>query len=331
MQLVADDPVNRSIWTQSVELQRKIARLGTLPLRVGAQQAMPKGCDQELFSAQDPLPWVPDLVGSRFGSDPRSVLVVASSYNGFIEGYSRRDAVMPLANYVNAKNDDRHGLERFCRAFVEHVVDRDTDYYQPILRDLLPPAGCDPDCCYLTDFCKASFVQRGSGPDNGKRGDEGKDSVLEKYWSQWIPYVVGLPDCGGAAPLPYQWLSQRMQQCRAIVALGKIAEYGVLKIFQRMADTPKASSWKHSGVIPDHPTLTAGDSDWKYDYASSRRLKHWVKNEDWWVLSDSSSEARWFLLPVYHPSAAIGYNFDTEYRNTVPRVQRMLEERAKRL
>ena len=87
MPFVASDPVNRSIWTESVQLQRMIGRRYSGLLTVGAQQAMPKVCDRHLFSQPRPLPWVPDLVGSRFGDDPRSLLVVASSYNGFIEGY----------------------------------------------------------------------------------------------------------------------------------------------------------------------------------------------------------------------------------------------------
>ena len=331
MQLVSDDPVNRSIWTESVALQRKIVERETQPLGVGAQQAMPKACDQKLFSPQDPLPWVPDLVGEQFGKDHQSVLVVASSYNGFIEGYSGRGAVMPLTNYVKAKNAGVDGLGCFIARFKECVVDRDENYYQPILRDLLPPAGCDLDCCCLTDLCKASFVRRGNGPDTGNRGDKGKDSVLEDYWPQWTPYVLGVPDGGSDTPPPYKWLWHRMQQCRVIVALGKIAEYGVLKTFQRMAAAPKAWSWRDINVSPDHPTMTAKVSDWEYGYASSRRLKHWVENEDWWVLSDSGTEPRRFLLPVYHPSGAFSYKLDIGYRNTVPRVRRMIKEAVKRL
>src|SRR5689334_13812631 len=248
MQLVADDPVNRSIWTDSLALQRKIVEREAQPLQVGAQQAMPKPRDAANFSASDPLPWVPDLVGTNFGNDPRSVLVVASSYNGFIEGYSARQAVMPLVYYVNAKNDTSHGLERFCHDFVDYVVERDADYYQPTLRDLLRPAGCDPDSCCLTDLCKASFVERGTGLDGGNRGDKGDDSVVRKYWKQWIVYVSGLADAEGDAPLSYQWLWRRMQQCRVVVALGTIAEYGVLKVLLRMAAEPSAFSWTDSRV-----------------------------------------------------------------------------------
>ncbi len=177
MQLVANDPLNRRIWAESVALQRRITERETLPLPVGGQQAMPKVCDQPLFSPEKPLPWVPDLVGSRFGNDRRSVLMVASSYNGFIEGYSRRSAVMPLAGYADAKKAGVDGLSKFMARFKTCVVDHDEDYYQPILRDLLPPAGCDLDCCCLTYLCKASLVLRGIGPDTGNRGDWGSDTV----------------------------------------------------------------------------------------------------------------------------------------------------------
>ena len=73
------------------------------------------------------------------------MLVVASSYNGFIEGYSRRAAVLPLTGYADAKKAGVAGLVRFIARFKECVVDRDEDYYQPILRDLLAASGCSLD------------------------------------------------------------------------------------------------------------------------------------------------------------------------------------------
>jgi len=331
IQIAADDPVNRSIWTESVALQRKIAGDKPLPLDVGAQQAMPKVRQQNLFSATDPLPWVPDLVGEQFGKDRRSVLVVASSYNGFIEGYSSRGAVMPVVDYAGAKNAGVDGLGRFIARFKECVVEGAEDYYQPILRDLLPPAGCDLDCCCLTDLCKASFVQRGNGPNNSNRGDKGDDSVVRQFWQDWLPYVTRVAEGGRDTPLPYEWLWKRMQQCHLIIALGTIAEYGVLKIFYRMAVAPKAVSWKDNYVIPDHPTMTAQLSNWEYAYACSRRkLRDWLESEDWWVLGTPSSERRWFFLPVHHPSSAIGRRNDFNYQNTVLRVQRMMVEAATR-
>ena len=221
MQLVADDPVNRSIWTESVALQRTIAEVEARPMCVGAQQAMPKECDAARFSAHDPLPWVPDLVGTKFGNDAESVLVVASSYNGFIKGYSQRNAVMPLADYLQAKHAGIDGLAKFVAEFKECVVDGDEDYYQPILRDLLLGSGIALDNCCLTDLCKASFVQRGGGRDGGNRGDKGSDEILQTFWPQWLSYVGGVDGDQRNVPLPYDWLWQRVQRCHLIVALGK--------------------------------------------------------------------------------------------------------------
>jgi len=326
MQLATDDPVNRSIWTDSVALQRKIAEHGTLPLRVGAQQAMPKACDEAHFSPHDPLPWVPDLVGTNFGNDPKSVLVVASSYNGFIAGYSARQAVMPLADYIDVKRNGADGLGTFISKFKDQVVDGDEDYYQPILRDLLAGSGIALESCCLTDLCKASFVQRGGGPDGGNRCDKGSDKIVQIFWQQWIPHVVGVYGDERSVPLPYQWLWQRMQRCRLIVALGTIAEYGVLKVFMRMATAPRVWSWHDQTIVPDHPTTTAKTQDWEYAYAcSNRKLSHWLRAEDWWVLSDDGARPHWFLLPVYHPASAIGRGNDRQYHKTIPRLQRMIQ------
>jgi hypothetical protein len=329
MQLVADDPINRSIWSESVALQRKIVERSTLPLQVGAQQAMPKPVHAESFSAQDPLPWVPDLVGSRFGTSAFSVLVVGSSYNGFIEGYTDRNAVMPLRDYVEAKRAGMYGLQRFVTDFKACVVDPDEKYYMPILRDLLAGAGCDLDACCLTDLCKASFVLRGTGTGTENRGDKGSDPVVEDYWDKWVPYVTSMFGAEGDTPLSYQWLWQRMQRCHVIIALGTIAEYGVMKVLLRMAKAPKAWSWKKSGVVPDHPTMTAGVSDWEYGYAcSERKMRDWLSSEDWWVLSNSGGQPRWLLLPIYHPAYAIVGGHDCRYLNAVPRVRRMIQDSA---
>lgn len=329
MHLLADDSVNRSIWTESGLLQRRIVEHQSLPLLVGAQQAMPKDCDQDRFSPQDPLPWVPDLVGNQFGASLQSVLVVASSYNGFIDGYSGRGAVMALDEYVEAKSGGVDRLDWFLSRFKQCVVDGDEDYYQPILRDLLAAAGCYPDRCCITDLCKASFVQRGRRPESGNRGDEGSDSVVRNNWQQWVPYIAGLAEGASAPPLPYQWLWSRMQQCRVIIALGTIAEYGVLKIFHRMASAPKVWSWKNNNVAPDHPTMTRQVPDWEYGYASrQRKLGDWLSDEDWWVVGDPESTPRWFLLPVHHPASAIGRGNDAKYRKTIPRLRRMMEQAA---
>ena len=125
--------------------------------------------------------------------------------------------------------------------------------------------------------------------------------------------------------MPYQWLWQRMQQCHLIIALATIAEYGVLKIFQHMAYAPKVRSWQDNSVVPDYRTMNTDVSNWQYRYAcSKRKLRSWIANEDWWVMSDSSNRPRWFMLPVHHPASAVGRGGDPEYRITAQRAQRMM-------
>jgi len=142
-----------------------------------------------------------------------------------------------------------------------------------------------------------------------------------------VQHITSASDDGGATSLPYSWLWNRLQQCKGIIALGKIAEYGVLKIFQRIATAPTIHSWKNKIVYPNHPTINASVPKWEYGYAcSQRRLGGWLASEDWWVLGDSSKQARWFMLPVLHPSAAIWRGNDLGYKNTVPRIRRMIME-----
>src|ERR1017187_9012612 len=104
---VADDPINREIWSRSREMQRDIShRAEGL---VGAQQAMPKKKHENDFGPKNPLPWVPDLVGTRFCPSD-GVMVVGSSYNGFIRGYSARPRAMDLQDYVMCRDDEATGL-----------------------------------------------------------------------------------------------------------------------------------------------------------------------------------------------------------------------------
>ena len=118
---------------------------------------------------------------------------------------------------------------------------------------------------------------------------------------------------------------ERMKRCRAIIALGTIAEYGVLKIFHRMAAQPKAWSHHDNRVTPDRQTTSADVTSWEYHYAcSKRKLGSWLNSEDWWVMSESGNKRQWFMLPVYHPAYAIGREGDSGYRITLSRVQRMM-------
>src|SRR5437867_6996490 len=112
-----DDPINREIWFQSGDMQRQISQRHGVAC--GAQQAMPKP-DERRFGPDNPLPWVPDLVGTEFKSG-NGILVVGSSYNGFIRGYSARARTMDLKTYIDCRNDKTAGHQRFVSEYVNSV------------------------------------------------------------------------------------------------------------------------------------------------------------------------------------------------------------------
>jgi hypothetical protein len=332
MSLLAADPLNCEIIALSLGIQRGIYRTeGPEGPEVGAQQVMPKPEHAGDFGPGKPLPWVPDQVGTGFSKANHGVLVVGSSYNGFIEGYCQRS--LALKDYLAIRNlilegneDPTHpkvaaACSLFTSAFERQIMAPDTStYYGPIL-DLL--MGKDGSRVCLTDLCKASFVRRGSGSGVSNRGDEGNDGIIKqtKNWPVWTQLLT----CGRGekgTPSPYRWIWQRMQQCRHIIALGTIAEYGVMKIFQHMAALPRVTTRK--GVeIHLNRSLTSNAS-WRYCYTdSSRQLSHWVAAHDWWILTDAVTGTAWNMLPVYHPAARPPHS-DPGYGGSAAILQEML-------
>lgn len=333
MSFLTADPLNCEILALSLGLQREISKHDSPEgPEIGAQQVMPKPGHVADFGPKNPLPWVPDRVGADFSRENNGVLVVGSSYNGFIEGYSSRS--MALADYLAIRNLIREGNEdparpkvaeactKFVQDFEAQVMAPDkSTYYGPILDRLLGDAGGPASRACLTDLCKASFVRRGPNTGEGDRGDEGNDGVIKKNWSAWTQFLT-CKRAGDAMPLPYQWLWRRMQQCRHIVALGTIAEYGVIKIFHRMAESPTIGT-RNGGKIHLHKSLNP-DARWEYCYAdSTRKLSRWLDTKDWWILNDGRTGQKWKLLPVYHPAARPPYA-DPGYARTRPVLTEMI-------
>ncbi|MCU0772418.1 MAG: hypothetical protein MUE94_11725 [Verrucomicrobia bacterium] len=340
MSFLPADPLNCEIIALSLDLQRQIPVI-TRPdgCVVGAQQAMPKPEHANEFGPDNPLPWVPDRVGTQFAHENNGVLVVGSSYNGFIEGYSSRS--MKLEDYLAIRDLIREGNEdprhpevtqactNFIQDFDSQVMAPDkSTYYGPILDRLLGDAGVPASRACLTDLCKASFVQHGSNTGTGHRGDEGNDGVIKKTWSAWAQFLT-CKRAGDDTPLPYEWIWRRMQQCRHIIALGTIAEYGVIKMFKRMAELP-AIGTRNGGRIHLDQSLDP-DARWKYCYAdSTRKLSRWLDTKDWWILGDGATGKKWNLLPVYHPASRPPYA-DPGYARTRPVLGEMIASGACRV
>lgn len=285
------DPLNQEIWTQSPDLQEQIQTLESLSLPgvIGAQQAMvhPK------YARKRSLPWVPDLVGTRW-KVAEGAVIVGSAYAGFIKEYSTRSAAMPLDQYLAAAS-----VGDFQRLFLRYVVRQDPSYYTPI-RNLCSMLD-DASQISMVDLCRVSLVKRGSGDDLRTDSSLGivRDgaAIFEKYVE---------------ATKASEWLWRRFvtSQARCVVALGTTAEHGLLRLFSR-----HGMRISHAGKPFSIAPIINGA--WANEYADpSKTLNYWIKNQTWWTVTGiiETVPRIWHILPVYHPARHATY--DPNYQRT---------------
>jgi uracil-DNA glycosylase len=296
------DKINAEMWTRSPQLQREIQPPADLaqPGSVGPQQAMQEPDAALAIDADTVLPWVPDIVGKEADGD-RAVLVFGAAYAGFIHEYSSRDACLPLADYVEAaKRGDSGGWAAFQRLFLDSVVTPDDTYYGK-LASLLTSAGVSANRIVLSDLCPSSFVKRTSinnrRQDDSSQPGKGRAGVFCKYVEHQT--VAG-------------WTWRRITESRAerIIALGHIAEHGLLRLFSRHGATISCNGrqWNQDRQSEDLPT-----GEWVDRYADEQKtLGHWLTPGRWWTISMQGRNLR--LLPVYHPSRVEQY--DPDYSQT---------------
>jgi hypothetical protein len=235
---------------------------------------------------------------------------------------------MDLQTYIDCRNDEAAGQLRFVVKYVNSVVDGDEDYYQPILRNLLGSVDVPPKCVCLTDLCKASFVEQGTGGRDGCRGDTGNDGVVRRFWANWTDYVSWPSGVSPSEMVPYRWIWERLLQARFAVTLGVLAEYGFLKVFYSMATKPSITGFRNRQLQPQYRAVGKRDPWVCPEGGEARPLRAWIDNVeyDWWHLEDRSLNRHWYLLPAYHPSAANCRGCDPDYRRTAPVLARMIDE-----
>jgi uracil-DNA glycosylase len=279
--LSSQDDLNEEMWNRSpkiqVGIQHPIALMS--PDSIGAQQAM---------AGENILPWVPDLVGKNW-KDPSSLIIVGSTYAGFIKEYSTRPFVMSLGKYISS-NDPY----TFQKHFLNDVVKRDNGYYGPIA--VLAESFGNLSNLALFDLCRASFVQRGSGQIN--RGDKSGDTVVKKGAKIYEQYVEFKES--------ESWLWKRLTDGKAkcVVALGSIAEHGLLRLYKK--NNFSVRQYKNHGILQ---LPVSQDGRWVFRFADKYNqctLGSWIEDDsgDWWVIRGSIKgiEREWYLLPVYHPA-----------------------------
>ncbi len=303
-----DDTLNQEIWRNSPKLQRDVhAQTNDDGERrfngdFGCQQAMlgDAGFDE------NPLPWVPDLVGKDYGKKG-SLLIVGSAYAPFIRGYGNageRNAIPKLAyRWASAMRSGD-----FQELFFDEVIHADKSYYWQIERLLagiaenlfLPRKYC------LTDLCKGSFVKR-------------KIVEVNPYPNEphYFSYEVSRRDKGGDGDVRRganvfhayfsdhrsgNWLWKRITngKVKAILALGSIAEHGILKLMVEKgcaAETTRGDNFNGGPLAEPN-----ANGDWVRSYAHNGwHLGDWAQRQDscWRI---SRQRRKWRLLPICHPS-----------------------------
>jgi hypothetical protein len=294
-----EDQVNDDIWARSPGVQRQIQlaeRLAGAAV-VGAQQAMlpadPTGV----------LPWVPDVLGAKWQA-PDALIIFGSAYAGFIRECSPRRNTMPLAEYASAQS-----WQQFAERFRRQVVVGDSSYYGPIERLVrLTNDGTDASRIALIDLCRASFVRR--DVDGPRRRDKSGDRVVLDAPAVFHPYVEHND--------VQQWTWARLTkgQAKRIVALGTIAEHGLLRLFARFGCRIRHSSKETFCQLHDRP-----EGDWVTRYAQpGYSLGRWLSDEAWWEVSHGPSGRRWTVLPVTHPARSQG---DPGYKRVAALLRQM--------
>lgn len=298
--LSVKDTINAEIWRQSPAIQLQIHHPSflKLPGSVGAQQAM---------CGDNPLPWVPDIVGQEWKS-PGCFIIVGSAYAGFISEYSSRGGTMPFQKYISCSSNPDFSV--FQKSFFDHVISVNDRYYKPI--ETLVRNFVDLSEIALFDLCRASFVCRGTG--NATRRDKSEDKIVRDNCSVFEKYVDSphIP--------PWTWYRICNSSSRLIIVLGSIAEHGLLRLFESKGFNIIE---KASNQIFNLRTFNKGL--WVKSYADhDRNLNYWIRKKSWWILNGSINGMKRSicLLPVYHPSRY--QNFDPGYNGTKEVIRLMI-------
>lgn len=299
-----NDEINSEVFNKSPSTQlQEIGR----PALIGSQQAMVPG---------DVLTWIPDPVGKNWTSN-EAVLFCGSAYAGIFSPYSSRrgQRTIPYEQYAQAKT-----LEALHRVYFDKIIDppeaRASDAYYGKIQELCTQGAdqsdlaCVADASFIAlfDLCRASFVKRTCV--NGITKDIcDTKNVIREHCDIFDRYL--------RSATASDWLWRRVSegQARRIVALGSIAEHGLLRLFQSRG---RSIYLGNRGPIEfSKESLTSTDGKWVGRYAyqclSYRRLTleestgplqlgYWLAHSTWWSIHEDGKE-RWRLLPIYHPTS----------------------------
>ncbi|HML18449.1 MAG TPA: hypothetical protein VK419_15575 [Bryobacteraceae bacterium] len=282
-----EDSINDEIWSQSVKIHEKkgFTRTELAACGYGAQQAM-------LPADASVLPWVPDVLGSEW-DHPQAVHIVGIAYAGFIKEISER--CFPLEEYVKAS---KGGWRDFARTYLSLVIRGDQAYYEPLC-PVLEYFGSKSRFC-LFDLCRASLVKREVNRPRDKPISPSKaDQLSQQCVASYCEHCQS-----------QRWTFDRLRgglsreaksPTRAVIALGLTAEHGLLKLFLKSKQYVWDSSEKRKPWLDQ--SKNSASPLWTVHYArSGSTLGKRLQSPTWWCVGPSLHEARWHVIPIYHPS-----------------------------
>jgi hypothetical protein len=277
-ELDLDDSLNLRIWTDSPGEQERIQpyradwKIGD----IGAQQAM---------RHPHRLPWVPDPVGLDWRSRD-AMLILGSAYGPFIGGDNRPGEMEPQEYDCESSGD-------FLKCFLRQVVET-RPYYRKIA-DLASTA--IPSCrlLALADLCRVAYVRREDSKDFG--GDLIARSAAELF-SEFVESNTAS-----------MWLWRRIveSEASAMVALGTVAEHGILRLFSRHLQD---FSIRDSQDETIRFLAREGNAGWLSQYAHGRRQlqdRSRATVPPFWEISGQvmgGVRRTWRLAVVPHPTGA---------------------------
>ncbi|MEK6287848.1 MAG: hypothetical protein AABO57_19180 [Acidobacteriota bacterium] len=274
------DPLNMEIWSHSVAEQEKIQpyRSDWQIGEIGAQQAM-------RFPFK--LPWVPDPVGLDWDKED-AVLIVGSAYGPFIGGDGRKHEIPPHSYACET-------CEEFGRVFFEKVI-RSRPYYSRISE---LASGVIKTCrlIALFDLCRVAFVRR--APEHDKGGD-GIANCAPELFTRYVE-----------SSKSNEWLWRRViaSEARTILALGTVAEHGVLRLFARNLQDAVIRDSVESTIIFERKGL---DHRWPARYANRHRMlktRKVMSPIPFWKIDGRTAAGfhrTWNVAVVPHPTGARG-------------------------
>jgi hypothetical protein len=312
-----NDCLNQQIWAFQAS-----CLYGQQPQSVGAQQGMlehmhgqvicnnpssypaARICSHPVSQANVPpcccLPWVPDMVGKNWKED-EAILVFGSAYAGFIQNYSQ--AGIKVLDYAGASSVADFQSRLFLPNVVNGMWGNNNGHYSKIASLLQGSGYKTPEKVLVGDLCRASFVKRQTGQ-SGTRSDKADDAVINDNCALFTDYLI----------INNPWTSDRIKSssARRIIALGSIAEHGLIRLFIQMGaqtiatnrgaifNIQKYQQWMLSSKAQNWSKKYATDGAWAPKVLN---LGYWVNQNrpGFWIITLGNRE--WHLLPVYHPSS----------------------------